>query len=65
MLKKISKTEEINARLKREGKVTILNQPEHLAAIETMNKRLEAARREYQIKERNSQISASKVILTR
>lgn len=65
MLKKISKTEEINARLRKEGKVTILNKPEHLAAVEVMNKRLEAARREFQIKERNSQISASKVILTR
>jgi len=65
MLKKISKTDAINDRLRSENKVTLLDRPEHIKAVDAMNKKLEAARREYQIKDRKSQISAAKVILTR
>jgi hypothetical protein len=64
MMKKISKTEAINARLKRENKVTTLDKSEHIDAIIAMNKQLEAVRREYQIKDRSSQITAANVILT-
>jgi len=63
-MKKISKTEAINARLKRENKVTTLDKSEHIDAIIAMNKQLEAVRREYQIKDRSSQITAANVILT-
>lgn len=65
MLKEISKTAAINDRLERENKVMILDRPEHIEAVEAMNRKLDAARREYQIKDRNSQISAAKVVLTR
>jgi hypothetical protein len=64
MIKKISKTEEIKAQMKAENKVSYLDKPQHIAAIVAMNDQLEAVRREYQVKDRNSQITASKVILT-
>jgi hypothetical protein len=64
MMKKISKTDDINARLERDGKVTVLDKKEHIEAIIAMNKQLEAVRREYQIKYRKSQITAANVILT-
>ena len=64
MISKISKTETIRAKMVEEGRVTFLDQPEDIAAIEEMNSQLEDVRREYQLKNRNSQISASNVILT-
>jgi len=64
MIKKISKTEVINAKLEQEGKVTTLDKKEHIDAIIRMNKQLEAVRREYLIKDRESQTSAARVILT-
>ncbi|ACF44944.1 hypothetical protein [Pelodictyon phaeoclathratiforme] len=64
MMKKISKTDDINARLERDGKVTVLDKKEHIEAIIAMNKQLEAVRREYQIKDRKSQITAANDILT-
>ena len=63
MIKTISKTEAIKAKLNN-GTPVYLDQPKHIAAIDSMNKELETFRREYQIKERNSQISAAAVILT-
>jgi hypothetical protein len=64
MIKKISKTEAIKAKMEQECKVTYLDKPEHIAAIIAMNDQLEASRREYHVKDRNSQITASTVILT-
>ena len=64
MINKISKTEAIRAKMRMEGKVTYLDQPNHIAAIVAMNEQLESVRREYQVKDRNSQTSASTVILT-
>ena len=64
MINKISKTEAFKIKQTEEGKVTYLDQPRHIAAINEMNEQLEIARREFQIKERNSQINAAKVILT-
>jgi len=64
MIKRINKTEAFKARMKQEGKVTYLNQPQHITAIVAMNKQLEATRREYQVKDRNSQLTAASVILT-
>jgi hypothetical protein len=65
MLKEISKTEAINERLMKENKVTILDEPRHLEAIRAMNIHMDQVRREYQVKDRKSQITAAKVILTR
>ena len=64
MINKISKTEAIKAKMKQEGKVTYLDQSKHIAAIVAMNEQLEAVRREFQVKDRNSQITAATVILT-
>jgi len=64
MIKKISRTEAIRAKMKREGKVTSLDAAGHISAITTMNEHLETVRREYQVKDSKSQITASTVILT-
>ena len=64
MIKKISKTEEFKAKSKAENKLFFLNETHHITAISSMNKQLEVVRREYQVKDRNSQITASTVILT-
>jgi len=61
---KISKTEEIMARLRAEGKVKILNTPEDLAIIERMNQHMAEVRRDFIIKNANSERSAANVILT-
>jgi hypothetical protein len=64
MINRISRTEAIKAKMKQEGKVTPLNKAQHISAITTMNEQLETLRREYQVKDRNSQMTASTVILT-
>ncbi|HEY4149711.1 MAG TPA: hypothetical protein VGM41_12315 [Chitinophagaceae bacterium] len=64
MIKKISRTDEIKAKLKAEGKVSYLDKPHHVQAIVMMNEQMEAVRREYQDKDRNSQNSAAGVTLT-
>ena len=64
MIKEINKTEVMNAKLEKEGKVTQLSKKEHAEAIEIMNEELEISRRDYQVKDRESQISAANVILT-
>lgn len=64
MFAKINKTEEIKAKLVSEGKVSFLDAPEHMAAILKMNEEMEEVRREYKIKEKNSQISAAQIVLT-
>lgn len=50
--------------MRQEGKVTALNEPQHIIAITVMNSQLESVRREYQVKDRNSQTAAATVILT-
>ncbi|RXK88784.1 hypothetical protein EST62_01560 [Chlorobaculum sp. 24CR] len=65
MLKEISKTDKINQRLLDEKKVTTLDEPKHLEAIRAMNIQMDQVRREYQVKDRKSQITAANVILTR
>jgi hypothetical protein len=62
MIKTISKSEAIKAKLN-QGIKTYLDTPEHIMSIDSMNKQLESFRREFQVKERNSQISAANVIL--
>lgn len=64
MIQKINRTETINSRLFSEGNVTYLDKPNHIAAIQAMNIILEGTRRDFQVKDKNSQIHASQVILT-
>lgn len=60
---KISKTEEIMKRLREEGKSRFLDSKEDLEVIVKMNEHLEEFRREFIIKNNNSNINAAKVIL--
>ncbi|MDN3586979.1 hypothetical protein QWY86_09890 [Pedobacter aquatilis] len=64
MIKTVSKTTQIKEKLKTDGKVSYLDKPEHFSAIIEMNDEMESVRREYHVKDRNSQNSASHVILT-
>ena len=64
MIKRINRTEEIEAKLSKENKVTYLDSPKHIEAIKKMNEEMEEVRREYKVKEKNSQTSASNVVLT-
>ncbi|MDR3266726.1 MAG: hypothetical protein LBT24_04050 [Tannerella sp.] len=64
MINKISKTEAFEKRMEEAGKISILDRPEDIRAINEMNKQMEIVRREYRIKDRNSQSAASLVILT-
>ena len=63
MIEKISKTDEIEKKFSQAGKIMVLDRPQDMAAIVAMNEQLEADRRDYQAKERESQINAYKVIL--
>lgn len=51
-------------RLSDEKKVTYLDKPHDIEVINEIDRQMEGVRREYQIKEKNSQISAASVILT-
>jgi len=64
MIKTVSRTQIISDQLKNEGKVVYLDKPEHIAKIIAMNEEMADVRREYQVKDRNSQNSAVNVILT-
>lgn len=59
----LNKTKEVIGNLKAEQKNT-LNSPSDFAKIVASDKHLEGVRREFQVKERESQMAASKVILT-
>lgn len=63
MYKNLSKSREIIARLQEEGKVTPMNSKDDMAKIASMNKYMEEVRRDYRMKESQSQISAAQVIL--
>jgi len=60
MITTINRTKEIEAKLKTE----YLDSPHHIQAIKKMNEEMEEVRREYKVKDKNSQTSASNVVLT-
>lgn len=60
---RINHTEEINERLRKEGKVKYYDSPEDFAAILKMNEAMEKVRRDFIYKSNMSEISASKIIL--
>jgi hypothetical protein len=61
-IKKINKNEEIDNKVK-EG-TEILNRPEHKMAIQEMNEAMDSVRKDYKLKDSNSQAAASKIVLT-
>ena len=63
MLKRISKTAEIDARLEKEGKTRVLNSKSDFEKLNLVNKYMEEVRKDYQLKESKSLITASQVIL--
>ena len=63
MYKKISKTKKILTKLNKEGKIKVLDSPEDLNKIESINKYMEDVRKDYIRKSKQSEISASKLIL--
>ena len=65
MVEKISRSSSYAEKMRQEGKVITFNQPEDIEVNIRMNENLEQFRREYHIKDRNSQMNASRVILTR
>ncbi len=63
MLKRISKTAEIDARLEKEGKTRVLNSESDFKKMNQVNKYMEEVRKDYQLKESKSLITASQVVL--
>ncbi len=64
MIQKINNTAQIRESLTQAGKVTVLNSAAHVEAITALNKEMEQVRREYKVKNQNSQNSAALTILT-
>jgi hypothetical protein len=63
MIKRISKTDDLRNRFKQDGKSKSLESTENIQAMVRMNKELEQLKKDYIVKDRQSQISASQVIL--
>ncbi|MGY6544702.1 hypothetical protein [Arthrospiribacter ruber] len=59
-----SKTQEILKKMRDDQKVQVVNTTMGMATINAMNLELEEMRREFQIKESKSGISAKSIILT-
>jgi hypothetical protein len=59
MIEKINNTAEI----RKQGTITVLNSDSNVKAIMELNKEMEGVRRDYKVKNQNSQNSASQTIL--
>lgn len=64
MIEPVSRTKSINDQLKHENRVTYLDEQKHIEAAIAMNNEMADIRRDYQMKDRNSQIDAVNAILT-
>ena len=64
MATELNRTKEIKAQLNAIEQVRPMGTPSDAAMINAVNQQMEKVRREYQIKERESQLSASRVVLT-
>jgi hypothetical protein len=64
MINKISETEEILARLVKEGKTKTIDANDYAKASERINTEMEAVRREFKQKDNDSRKYASLVTLT-
>lgn len=64
MIKKINRTEAIKSSLREQGKITIINTQIQQAAISKLNEEMKEVKRDYKMKERKSETSASYVCLT-
>ena len=64
MLQKINRSEDRINKLRAENKTELLNKIEHLESAERFNNFVEQVKSDFQIKDKQSQVSATKVILT-
>lgn len=64
MLQKISKSENLFKKLRDENKTELLNKEQHLTAAVTFSNFLDQVKADFNLKDKQSQISATKVILT-
>ncbi|MDL2238860.1 hypothetical protein LJC73_01535 [Bacteroidales bacterium OttesenSCG-928-L14] len=63
MIERITEAEDFIERKRKEGKVTVLDSPENVKITFKLNENLEKFRREYQEKERQSNIDALNIIV--
>ena len=63
MIQPISKTREIKAKLKKEGRISYLDQEAHITAILSMNIQMERVRQTYIYKNYNSERQAANILL--
>ncbi len=63
MFQKISKSDDFLLKLYTQNKVTNLNKSEHLKATSEMNVIMEEVKRDFEYKNRQSNISASNIVL--
>lgn len=64
MITKISRSDSIQQKWADEGRISYFDRPEDLKVISAMNARMQEVRREFQVKDSQSQIAASHVVLT-
>lgn len=64
MHKKLDKSDEILARLQKEGKVTEIPTKEYLAEMQRMNEYMEEVEKDFRRKDALSNLAASRSILT-
>ncbi len=60
----LNKRDEVLAQLAADNKVFVMNSTEDLAGLFAIDQHMEEVNRDYQIKDRQSQLSAATVILT-
>jgi len=63
MIEKVNRSKTYAEKMRQEGRVTTFNKPEDVQISVKMNENLKQFRREYQKKDRNSQMGAYEVIL--
>ena len=64
MMLEINEMEILLDSLEKEGRLREVNQPQEIEAIEKLSLEMEVVKREYKVMEKNSQIAASKTVLT-
>jgi hypothetical protein len=63
MYKTVNRSEVIKARLQKQGKRVLLDQPKDLAAFKAVNTSMEKVTKEFRVKDHNSQKRAASIRL--
>jgi len=64
MIENLTNAQRILKQLEKKGKVEYLNQPKYFKVMKKMNEAMDRIKKESKIKQRRSELSASKVVLT-